>query len=119
MQHEEDKIFTKNEIKRRMCVYFDSAGLKKHTVAVDMGFAKSTFNNHSDAMGALIQRFHEFFPEVDLHWLLTGEGSMKISSQNFDTNMMEQLAESKKVISTYEKAIEMLYSKFREEKSNH
>lgn len=106
----------KNEIKDRMLLYINAIGKKKSSVAVEMGLSKSTFDSESEVGGKTIQRFHIMFPEVDLHWLLTGEGEMTLKVQNFSNEQPDQLSEYRKTMSIYEKAIEMLYDKYKTEK---
>lgn len=99
--------------------FFEVTGRKKSVVSLEIGVAKSTFDNDSEVGGATIKLFHIHFPEVDLHWLLTGEGEMISKSENFGINKDSLIESQQRTISAYEKAIEMLYSKFQEEKSNH
>lgn len=105
------------EIKDRMIEFLTSIGKDKTPAAIEMGLSRSTFNNDSEVGGATIKIFHLTYPKVDLHWLITGEGQMIV--KNLESNSNVSTDELRRIISTYEKAIEMLYSKFQEEKSNH
>lgn len=55
----------------------------------------------------------EYFEDLDLNWLLTGRTKTNITQTDI---LQLKLNEYKRTITVYEKAIEMLYEKYKEEK---
>lgn len=60
-----------------------------------------------------IQLLSDAFNELDIHWLITG----RLISNTIPTDILQdRLLEYQKNIQVYQKVIEMLYDKFKDEK---
>lgn len=103
-----------SEIKKRIVEFLEFKGKDKTNAAIEIGIARGSFSNNSEVGGSTIQKFYKNYPDVNLHWLLTGEGSLTI--QNIELDQTQYIAECKKNIEVLHKAIEMLYAKYKDEK---
>ena len=72
-------------MKDRIKIIFESSGLSQQDFAGKLEIAPATisgiFNGRTQPTNKTVQAIHKSFPEINVNWLLFGEGEMYNSSQ--------------------------------------
>ena len=63
-------------IKKRILQYIDNQGLTKYKFYQDSGITRGVLDKDSGITEDNIAKFIAYAPDVNLSWLLTGEGEM-------------------------------------------
>lgn len=70
-------------VKSRLIEFIDYKGMSRRSFSLGIGASSSFVNSISKSIGTeYIDRIKEKFPELNISWLLTGEGDMLIGSTN-------------------------------------
>ena len=80
MQEKEQKI---SPIKERILYFADYLGISKRDFYKTIGVSRGTLESKTGITEDTMAKFIAKYPEVSLEWLITGQGSMFISSENF------------------------------------
>lgn len=82
MQEEKQNI---SPIKQRILSFAETLGISKREFYSQIGVSRGTLESKSSITEDVMARFIARFPQVSPSWLITGKGSMILSTQNKDT----------------------------------
>ena len=101
----------------RLKEYRSRKKLNQKTFSEAIGVTQSAFSAYETDINnpslEILTKMAEAYSDLDLHWLITG---FTISDTSNTYNVQFRLNEYQRTIAVYEKAIEMLYDKFKSEK---
>ena len=112
MDKKEQKI---SPIKQRILYFADSLGISKREFYTKIGVSRGTLESNTGITEDILAKFIAIFPEIDLYWLILGEGNMYRASNVMteasppDRDKYVQLLESK--IEDQQKIIDLLEEK--------
>lgn len=112
MDKKEQKI---SPIKQRILYFADTLGISKREFYTKIGVSRGTLESNTGITEDVLAKFIAIFPEIDLYWLILGEGSMYRSPAVMnevpppDRDKYIQLLESK--IEDQQKIIDLLEEK--------
>ena len=58
----------------------------EQTISASDGMIRRAINNKTDIQSKWLSKIADNYPQLNLNWLITGKGSMIISTQNKDSN---------------------------------
>lgn len=73
MDKKEQKI---SPIKQRILYFADTLGISKREFYTKIGVSRGTLESNTGITEDILAKFIAIFPEIDLYWLILGEGSM-------------------------------------------
>ena len=94
MQEKEQKI---SPIKQRILYFAETLGISKRNFYAIVGISRGTLESKTGITEDVVAKFIAAFPEVNVEWLVTGEGDMKKTIQ--PQQEKEQKNESKSELS--------------------
>ena len=112
MDKKEQKI---SPIKQRILYFADTLGISKREFYTKIGVSRGTLESNTGITEDILAKFIAIFPEIDLYWLILGEGNMYRASNATniapppDRDKYIQLLESK--IEDQQKIIDLLEDK--------
>jgi len=112
MDKKEQKI---SPIKQRILYFADTLGISKREFYTKIGVSRGTLESNTGITEDVLAKFIAIFPEIDLYWLILGEGNMyrATNATNMspppDRDKYVQLLESK--IEDQQKIIDLLEEK--------
>mgnify|MGYP000018467320 FL=1 len=89
-------------VKSRLIEFIDYKGMSRRSFSLGIGASSSFVNNISKSIGTeYIDRIKEKFPELNISWLMTGDGEMLRKSHNTEQDSDTTIS-SGKVIPYYD-----------------
>lgn len=73
MDKKEQKI---SPIKQRILYFADTLGISKREFYTKIGVSRGTLESNTGITEDVLAKFIAIFPEIDLYWLILGEGNM-------------------------------------------
>ena len=116
MDKKEQKI---SPIKQRILYFADTLGISKREFYTKIGVSRGTLESNTGITEDILAKFIAIFPEIDLYWLILGEGSMyrtpavmnEPSPQDRDEVvhlLREKVADQQKIIDLLEEKVDAL-----------
>lgn len=101
---------TESPIKQRLIEFIEFKGISKNRFEVDCGLSPRYVSNISRSIGQdIIKKISLTYPELNIGWLLTGEGSMLKEESSQNLKVLEDLEKIyKNKIESLEEKINML-----------
>ena len=99
-----------NTVKQRLIKFIKYKNLSQAKFEKAIGVSNGFINNISKSIGVeKAQRISNTFPELNMGWVLSGEGSMlkqdKLEPKSEDTSLLQQLVDSLKATIETQKAL--------------
>ena len=90
-------------VKERLIEFIDHKKISRRSFALGIGASSSFVNSISKGIGSeYVERIKDAYPDLNIAWLLTGEGSMLKEAQSGEENGASQEISSGKVIPYYD-----------------
>lgn len=116
MDKKEQKI---SPIKQRILYFADTLGISKREFYTKIGVSRGTLESNTGITEDVLAKFIAIFPEIDLYWLILGEGSMyrtprvmeEAPSSDRDEVvrlLREKVADQQKIIDLLEEKVDAL-----------
>lgn len=116
MDKKEQKI---SPIKQRILYFADTLGISKREFYTKIGVSRGTLESNTGITEDILAKFIAIFPEIDLYWLILGEGSMYRTQAVMNEApppdrdevvrlLREKVADQQKIIGLLEEKVEAL-----------
>jgi hypothetical protein len=118
MDKKEQKI---SPIKQRILYFADTLGISKREFYTKIGVSRGTLESNTGITEDILAKFIAIYPEIDLYWLILGEGTMyrdtavhnDIESPDRDEVVMllrEKVADQQRIIDLLDEKLEAVMS---------
>lgn len=118
MDKKEQKI---SPIKQRILYFADTLGISKREFYTKIGVSRGTLESNTGITEDILAKFIAIYPEIDLYWLILGEGTMyrdtavhnDIASPDRDEVVMllrEKVADQQRIIDLLDEKLEAVMS---------
>lgn len=77
-------------IKERILQYLDYKRIKKNKFYTLTGIANGTLDKNSGLSSDSIEKIVKVFPEINLRWLITGDGNMLLTEDKSEVKRVEE-----------------------------
>ena len=116
MDKKEQKI---SPIKQRILYFADTLGISKREFYTKIGVSRGTLESNTGITEDILAKFIAIFPEIDLYWLILGEGNMYRASSVMNEAsppdrdevvrlLREKITDQQKIIDLLEEKVEAL-----------
>ncbi|MBQ7389253.1 MAG: hypothetical protein IJW01_07780 [Paludibacteraceae bacterium] len=82
MQEKEQKI---SPIKQRILFFVEKLGISKRDFYAKIGVSRGTLESKTGITEDVITKFYTAYPNINIEWLMTGNGDMYLETNNFAT----------------------------------
>ncbi len=82
MQEKEQKI---SPIKQRILYFVEKLGISKRDFYAKIGVSRGTLESKTGITEDVITKFYTAYPNINIEWLMTGNGDMYLETNNFAT----------------------------------
>lgn len=90
-------------VKKRLSMYLKEIGSNNNQFVVKMGYASTFLNSNGGISESKLTEISIAYPNLDMNWLLTGQGEMlKNISENSENNLKQTSPEERNTESTNE-----------------
>lgn len=90
-------------VKKRLSMYLKEIGSNNNQFVVKMGYASTFLNSNGGISESKLTEISIAYPNLDMNWLLTGQGEMlKNISENSENNLKQTSPEERNMESTNE-----------------
>ena len=69
------------DFKKKIQAYLKYKGITEYRLCKDAGLSRSFMQNFRQPTTSTLRKIHQAFPDLNMHWLITGEGEMLLKPE--------------------------------------